>query len=76
MALSYRVERDARRRTLQARVEKGEIVIRAPRGVSDRQIRAFVMQYADQLERMAAKGQARQAAAERDGLLSGRTWRR
>ena len=70
MALTYHIVRDARRRTLKATVEGGELVVYVPRGVSERQIRMFVTQNADRLEKMLRKEQSRTAAAEQAGLLS------
>ena len=68
--ITYRVERDARRRTLQARVVNGELVIFSPKRLPEREIRAFVVRYAGQLERMIVKDRARRSAAESAGLLS------
>ena len=70
MALTYRIVRDARRRSLKAAVENGELVVYAPRGVSEWQIRMFVSQNADRLEQILRKERARTAAAESAGLLS------
>ena len=70
MALTYRIVRDARRRSLKATAENGELVVYAPRGVSEWQIRMFVSQNADRLEQILRKERARTAAAESAGLLS------
>ena len=68
--LSYHIVRDSRRRSLKATVEDGELVVYAPRGVSEWQIRMFVSQNVDRLESMLQKERARTAAAESAGLLS------